>query len=58
MEGVFLLIFGYWYAARYTNWRAGQVHVFVILGVILVISAAILLGGWISDRRKKPRPHE
>ena len=58
MEGVFLLLFGYWYAARYTNWRAGQVHVFVILGVILVISAAILLGGWISDRRKKPRPHE
>ena len=58
VEGVFLVIFGYWYTARYTNWHAGQVHVFVILGAILVISAAILLGGWISDRRKNPRPHE
>jgi hypothetical protein len=55
VEGVFLALFGYWYAARYTNWRAGQVHVFVILGLILVISCAIMLGGWLWDSRKKPR---
>jgi hypothetical protein len=27
VEGVFLAFFGYWYAARYTNWRAG--HTFI-----------------------------
>jgi hypothetical protein len=58
VEGVFLTLFGYWYAARYANWRAGQVHVFVVLGLILVISCAIMLGGWLWDSRKKPRQHE
>lgn len=58
VEGVFLVLFGYWYAARYTHWQAGQVHVFVVLGVILAISCVILVGGWIWDRRKKPRTSE
>ena len=56
VEGVFLVLFGYWYAARYINWQAGQVHLFVILGAILGISSAIILGGWIWDRRKKTGP--
>jgi hypothetical protein len=52
VEGVFLVLFGYWYFARYTEWRAGQVHVFVILALILFISVLILGGGWILDRRR------
>jgi hypothetical protein len=53
VEGVFLVFFGYWYAARYTNWRAGQVHIFVIMALISIFSALILVGGWMRDRQKK-----
>jgi hypothetical protein len=52
VEGVFLVFFGYWYIARYTNWRAGQVHIFIIFAAIILVSAAILVGGWIRDRKK------
>jgi hypothetical protein len=55
VEGVFLSLFGYWYAARYTNWQAGQVHVFVIIELIIIISSVILVGGWISDCRRVRR---
>jgi hypothetical protein len=51
VEGVFLLFFGYWYFARYSGWKAGQVHIFVIIALILVFSIMILLGGWIKDKR-------
>jgi hypothetical protein len=50
VEGVFLALFGYWYAARYTGWVAGQVDIFVIIALIVIISIIILVGGWISDR--------
>jgi hypothetical protein len=53
MEGVFLVFFGYWYAARYTNWRAGQVHIFVVIGAIVIVSILILAGGWVFDRQQK-----
>jgi hypothetical protein len=53
VEGVFLLFFGYWYFIRYTGWTAGQVNIFVIIGSIVVLSAVILLAGWIRDRRKR-----
>jgi hypothetical protein len=52
VEGVFLALFGYWYLARYTNWRAGQVHIFVVFGAIIILSAAILVAGWVGDRRR------
>ncbi len=55
VEGVFLLFFGYWYAARYANWQAGQVHVFVIIALIVIFSSIILVGGWILDRRRVRR---
>jgi hypothetical protein len=55
VEGVFLSLFGYWYIARYTGWRAGQVHVFVIMIMITLISSVILVGGWISDRQRAKR---
>jgi hypothetical protein len=53
VEGVFLVFFGYWYIARYTNWRAGQVHIFVVMAAISFVSALILIGGWVLDRRRK-----
>jgi peptidoglycan/LPS O-acetylase OafA/YrhL len=52
VEGVFLAFFGYWYIARYTKWRAGQVHIFVVIVAIVIASSAILVGGWILDRRR------
>jgi hypothetical protein len=55
VEGVFLICFGYWYAARYTHWAAGQAHVFVIIGVVVILSSLILIGGWIMDRRRARR---
>jgi hypothetical protein len=53
VEGVFLVFFGYWYAARYTNWRAGQVHIFFVIAAIVIVSILILVGGWVWDRRRK-----
>ena len=53
VEGEFLLFFGYWYIARYTHWKAGQVHIFVIFALIAFFAALILFGGWLWDRRKK-----
>ena len=52
VEGVFLVFFGYWYAARYTKWEAGQVHIFVVIAAIVIVSALILVGGWMWDRRR------
>ncbi len=52
VEAVFLLFFGYWYAARYTHWKAGQVHIFVIIALIVVFSSGIVVAGWLRDRRK------
>jgi hypothetical protein len=57
MEGVFLVLFGYWYAARYLHWQGWIVHVFVILALIIIRSALILVGGWWWDRRGKPSGH-
>ena len=52
VEGEFLLFFGYWYIARYTHWKAGQVHIFVIFALIAVVGVVIFVGGWLWDRRK------
>jgi 4-amino-4-deoxy-L-arabinose transferase-like glycosyltransferase len=52
VEGVFLVVFGYWYAARYTDWRAGQVHVFLVIGIIVAVSILILVGGGLLDWRR------
>jgi hypothetical protein len=51
-EGVFLVIFGYWYASRY--WLSGLpiIPIFAIFGAIVVFCGAIFLGGWVWDRRK------
>jgi hypothetical protein len=53
VEGVFLVIFGYWYAGRYLISGLPVIPIFVIFGLILGASAIILFGGWAWDRRKK-----
>jgi len=57
MEGVFLILFGYWYAARYLHWDGWIVHVFVIFALIFLLSALILVGGWWWDRRGNHSRH-
>jgi hypothetical protein len=52
VEGIFLGFFGYWYAARYSGWKAGQVHVLIIIALIAFCSAVIIVGGWIKDHRR------
>jgi hypothetical protein len=50
VEGVFLLFFGYWYLVRYTGWTAGQVSIFVIIILIIIVGGAVLITGWLRDR--------
>jgi hypothetical protein len=50
VEGVFLLFFGYWYATRYIGWKAGQVHIFVIIVLIILVGSGILVMGWLRDK--------
>ena len=52
-EGVFLILFGYWYVARYSNWKSGQVHIFIIFTAIIVVVAAIFIYGFVSDHNAK-----
>jgi len=55
VEGVFILLFGYWYISRYAIQELRVVHIFIIFEAIAVISSAILIGGWLWDRRKVKR---
>jgi len=55
IEGVFVALFAYWYVVRAIGWAPGQVHVFAIVGAILVLSGLILLGGWIRDWHRSRR---
>jgi hypothetical protein len=56
VEGVFLVLFGYWYASRYGG-PGKLVNIYLILAAITILSAAILIGGWLWDllqgRRKQ-----
>ncbi len=51
VEGEFLVLFGFWYAARYLHWQGWVVHIYVIFTLIIVLGALILGGGWWWDRR-------
>jgi hypothetical protein len=53
VEGVFLVLFGYWYISRYAGLGLRVFHVLIVLAATAVIGAAILIGGWLWDRRKK-----
>ena len=50
VEGVFLLLFGYWYFSRYANIGLRVINIFIIFAVIAIISLAILIGGWLRDK--------
>ncbi len=50
-EGVFLVLFLYWYLARYTGWRQGQVHVFVMIVLFFLLVGAWLFTVWLRERK-------
>jgi hypothetical protein len=52
VEGVFLLFFTEWYVSRYFP-VIPRLEFQVMVGLIVVLSLAILLGGWLWDRRKR-----
>jgi 4-amino-4-deoxy-L-arabinose transferase-like glycosyltransferase len=52
VEAIFLVCFGYWYISRYSNWNMAVLNVTVVIAAILVLSAAVLLGGFLWDRRR------
>ena len=52
VEGVFLLLFGYWYFTRKTVLNLKIFNIFEVLAAITVISAAILITGWLRERRQ------
>jgi hypothetical protein len=51
VEIVFLLVFGYWYAGRYSGLPIPDISLPIVGVVILVGALAILAGGWLWDRR-------
>lgn len=53
VEAVFLIIFGIWYANRATGYRL-NLPFYGVVGSIVIISAAIIVGGILRDRRKHP----
>jgi hypothetical protein len=55
VEGIFLVLFGYWYFSRYAGLGLRVFHIFFVFATIAVISAAILIGGWLWDRRQVKR---
>ncbi len=57
VEGVFLALFGYWYAARYLHWQGWVVHVYVIFALIFILGVLILVGGWWWDRHGNHSRH-
>lgn len=52
-EGIFLVLFLYWYLARYSGWRQGQVHVFVILLLLFILTIVLMASAWLRDRLRQ-----
>ena len=55
VEGVFLVLFGYWYFSRYVDLELRVINIFVVFAAIAVIGLVILIGGWLWDRRQAKR---
>jgi hypothetical protein len=51
MEALFVLVFTQWYASRYYHW-GGQLPFPAMIGLILLLWAAVLGAGWWLDRRR------
>ncbi len=54
VTGIFILGFMYWYFTRYVPGFGGA-HVLVVLGGVGLAGAAVLIGGWLLDRRRAKR---
>jgi hypothetical protein len=52
VEGVFLVLFGYWYLSRYMDLELRVINIFVVFAAIAIIGLVILIGGWFWDRRQ------
>lgn len=53
IEGVFLLVVGYWYAGRFSGWTIPYISL-PIAGVIVLLSTLVILtGGWLWDRKHR-----
>jgi hypothetical protein len=52
VEGVFLVLFGFWYISRYSDIGVKVPNIFIVFAAITFISAAILAGGWLLDRQR------
>ncbi|MEW6092452.1 MAG: hypothetical protein AB1531_00660 [Chloroflexota bacterium] len=55
VEGVFLVVFGYWYAGRYSGWLLKSPSFSEAMVIITVIGSLILVGGWLWDCKEKLR---
>ena len=50
VEVLAVLIFLQWYVSRYYHW-GGQIPFFLMIGLIVLVSVAIIGGGWLLERR-------
>ncbi|MGB8212814.1 MAG: hypothetical protein WCE68_04565 [Anaerolineales bacterium] len=55
VEGVFLLLFGYWYFSRNSHLGLKIFGVFTVFAAIGVVSAAILAGDWLWENYRHRR---
>jgi hypothetical protein len=55
VEGVFLVLFGYWYFSRYTDLGLKIYNIFIVFTAIVVISSAVLIAGLLWDRQRVNR---
>jgi hypothetical protein len=52
VEGIFILLFTEWYLGRYYP-HFVHLDIFLMIGIALLFSVIILVGGWLRDRRKR-----
>jgi len=54
VEGIFLVLFTDWYMVRYIHFGI-SINFYVMVGLILILGAGVLVGGWLWDRRKSQK---
>jgi len=55
IEGIFLLFFTQWYISRYYP-LFPRLELGAMVVVIILLSLGVVVGGWLSDRRRKQLP--
>ena len=50
VEGIFLVLFTQWYISRYYPYFP-RFELWVMVGIITILSLGVLIGGWLYDRR-------